>query len=293
MGARGSLRGNRAHIDEAPFRLWAADGNILYLSGTKRLWAYDAVRGGLHTVMTWPTSNDRNRHAGGMVASHNSADEPIMVFLNQDDVYFTKSPKTLDLDTVTNFGDDEAHYILTSNFFDGNLPMEIKELSKVAIQRDPGNANTEWTVQVSVDEGAWADVLVHSATGQVYASAELSGTSGYRFQYRVIYQTKTQRRDALRALMITMNTGEKVTEWRLMVDGTEMLNIDNEIVDPEAFLTSLEASMSSNAQVDFVDNYKGRQEVDSATSEKVKLMGIIVNKEDPDEAMIQVVLREA
>jgi hypothetical protein len=292
MGALGSLLGGRDALDETPFAILGSAGPLLYIGGHKRLWIYDAIRGGLHTAWSWGTELANGPYTA-MASVLDSAGAGAMIFLGADRIARIKATQNDNPDTVTNFGDDEAHYVLTSNFFDCGLPMETKELTKVAILREAGDGEQEYTIQISADGAAFADALVHSTSGEVYEEADLSGTTGIKFQYRVIYQTKDTNRNALEALLVTHTTGEIVEEIELVLDGSELLNVDNEVQDEEAFYDALVAIAGTATQINFVDNYKEQDQLsDTATTRKMKVVAVEIHKEKPGESTITVVLRE-
>lgn len=294
MGALGSILGNRDQVDETPYALLGSSGALLYIGGHKRLWVYDGIRGGLHTVWDWTTELAHGPYVA-MAWVQDSAGDSSMIFLGRDRIARTKTSQTNDPDTVAAFGDDEAHYILDSNFFDGGLPMEIKELTKVAILRDAASgANQEWTVQISADEGAYADALVHSTTGEVFSEADLTGTTGYQFRYRLIYQTKDTVRNALKALLVTFTTGEMIDEWDLVLDGDELIGPDNEVQDEEAFYDALVTISATKTLTTFSDNMQEQaQETDTATTVNVKVMAVEIAKDKAGESQVRVVLRDA
>lgn len=295
-GVLGSPLGNR-NADETPHNFLGSVGPYLYIGGQKRLWVYDGIRGGLHTAFEWATAATKGGYRAMAQVADSDGDRAFgFIGEGASATVFGRVHMGLadDPDTVTNFGDDETHYTLTSNFFDGGLPMEEKELTKVAILREAGDGDQEWTVQISADGGAFADALVHSTTGETYAEADLSGVRGRKFQYRVIYQTKDTKRTPLEALMVGFTTGEQITEWDLMLDGTEMLNIDNTVQDEEEFYDAMKALAAQGAIIDFVDNMQeqGRESGDGAAVE-VKVMAVEIVKSKPGESTVRVVLREA
>ncbi len=304
MGAIGSMQGGRAsgaksgdgEVNQSPFALLGTSGPYLYIAGQSQLWVYDAIRGGLHTVST--LSNMSSKGFWSAMAWHkDSTEHSIQMILGPDYIDTRRTTKHDDLDTVTDFGEGSV-YVLTSNYFDGGLPMELKELTSVSIQVDPPNSpGQRWEVLIAPDDGAFVSRLTHSTNGEVFATAALSGVSGYRFQYQIKFESKgstTGNRKALRAILVTFTTGEMITEWDLVLDGTEMLNIDNEIQDEAAFAASLRSIAGTETQITFVDNYLNqKQEVDSTTTEKVKVVAVEISKEKPGESQIHVRLREA
>ena len=294
LGALGSLLGGRAELDETPFALLGSDGPYLYIGGHKRLWVYDAIRGGLHTAFEWGTELANSPYVG-MAWVADSSGNTNMIFLGSDRIARQVTTKNDDPDTVAAFGDDEAHYILESNFFDGGMPMELKELTKISLLREKGDGDQEWTVQIAADEGAFADVLVHSATGEVYAEAALSGTTGRQFRYKLIYQTKDSNRFGLKALLATFNTGEMITEWDLMLDGTQFLNVDNIPQSEEAFYDAMVTLGDVSAITTLIDNMQEQDQEtsDGATATKVKVVAVEILKEKAGESAVHVILREA
>ncbi len=292
MGALGSVLGGRNELDESPFKLLRADGPYLYFSGDKRLWVYDAVRGGLHVAFEFPSVPGGGAWSD-MAQVENSTGEILNIYTRRDRYALQKISKVNDPDTVTNFGDDETHYVLESNFFDGNLPMELKELTKVKLMFDKLDGDQEWTLQISADEGAFADVLVTSTAG-VVAEASLSGTIGYQFRFKLIYQTKDTNRFGLKGVLVTFTTGEMVTEWDMLLDGSELLNVDNKLQDEGVFYTAMNTLAGTEAVTTLVDNVTQQEQnvSDGATAEKVKVVAIEIVKDKPGESVVRVVLRE-
>jgi hypothetical protein len=292
LGALGSPLGGRDALDETPFALLGSQGSLLYIGGHKRLWIYDAVRGGLHTAWSWTTEIGNGPYAA-MANVLNSSGEGCMIFLGADRIARIKNQQYDNPDTVTSFGDDETHYTLTSNFFDCGLPMESKELTKVAILREAGDGQQEYTIQISADGAAFADALTHSTSGEVFEEASLSGTTGIKFQYKVIYQTQDTNRNALEALLISHTTGIMVEEVELMLDGTELLNTDNEVQDPETFRDAMLVIAQTETQINFVDNYQEQGRLtDTTSTAKMKVVACEIVKDSPGESRIHVVLRE-
>lgn len=293
IGALGSVLGNRVQMDETPYALIGADREKVYLGGGKRLWVFDAIRGGLHTAWLWETA----QHDGGykaMARNQDSAGDEILLFLAKDRINRVKTGDTDNPDIVTAFGDDETHYTLESNFFDGGLPMERKEITEVSILRDKDDGGSEWTVQISADDGAFTDALVSAGTS-VFDRAALSGTLGYQFRYKLIYQTKDTARSALRSVLVTMATGDMVTEWDLVLDGSELLNMDNKRQDPKDFADALITIGNDSSIVDFVDNYRDHKRTadPDVAGVNVKVVAVEVIKDTPGESQIRVLLRES
>jgi hypothetical protein len=297
LGVLGSPLGGRSALDETPYALLGSQGNLLYLGGHKRLWIYDAVRGGLHTAWTWGTELANGAYVA-MANVLDSAGVGALIFLGSDRIARTKVERVADPDLVTNFGDDETHYTLESNYFDGGVPLENKRLNKVEILFDPATANQLFTIQVSVDDGAFADTTINDA-------ADYNMTGGYAigwvnaigrlFRYKIIYETKTAVKSAIRAIMVSFNTGEMVREWTLQLDGASLLNIQNELIDEADFTSNMSTIGRDSDVMVLVDNYNTTKSVDYTAAAKqvtVKVMEVSISKEKPSEPVVQVVLRE-
>jgi hypothetical protein len=292
MGSLGSLLGGRTALDETPYAILGSDGALLYIGGQKRLWIWDAVRGGLHTAWTWDTELSDGAYVT-MANVLDNASVGAQIFFGKDRIARIKNDLANNPDTVTNFGDDETFYTLESNYFDFGLPMESKELSKVAIIRTAAGGSQEYTVQISADDAAFADIITHSTTSEVYEEAALSGTSGIKFRYKIIYQTKNTVRNALEALLISANAGENVQEIEMVLDGSELLNVDNTLQDEEAFYDALVAVAGTETQINFSNNMKEQGRLtDTATTVKMKVIACEIMKTKAGESAIRVVLRE-
>ncbi len=293
MGALGSVLGGRLEVDESPFKLLRAEGPFLYFSGDKRLWVYDAVRGGFHIAFEFPTVPGGGLWSD-MAQVENSTGEILHIYTRRDRYALQKISKVADPDTVTNFGDDPTHYTLQSNVFDGNLPMELKELSKVAILHDTHEGNQEWIVQISPDDNTTFTTRLTASASGVFAEAELSGVTGYQFRYKLIYQTKDASRIGLKAVLVTFTTGEMIAEWDMLLDGGELLNVDNKLQDEAAFYTSMSTLAAIDGVTTLIDNVTRQEQnvSDGATAEKVKVVGVEIVKDKPGESIVRVVLRE-
>lgn len=292
MGSLGAILGNRDEVDELPFRFLGATGPVVWMAGSKRLWAYDAIRGGLHSVWEWPTAGmdhlDNFLMFRAFIVGSGSGQHFVYTGTTVTKVDGGDSP-----DTVVAFGDDEDHYTLESNFFDGNVPMEEKVITRVAIFRDKDDGGSEWTVQISADDAAFVDVLEDSGTS-VFAEADVSGITGYQFRYKVIYQTKDTERSALRAILVEMTTGDMVTEWDLILDGSQLRNMENKIQNPKTFADNMVLLGDNNDIITLIDNYQehSRSESTGATGTSVKVMAVEVMKDTPGESAVRVLLRE-
>jgi hypothetical protein len=304
MNVLGSVLGDADQIDELPFKFIHQSGVYLFMAGAKRIWVYDGARGGIHAMTTFNTEVTNSTLAMQMFSVYAGGGDSWVVRVQGivgggadelQSVLRIRKTSGDDPYTVTAFGDDETKYTLESNYFDFNLPFENKELSKIEIEHEAidSGGNQEWTVQISVDDGAFTDRLVNSEANSTYKSVDLSGISGRRFRYKLIYQTKNTERVPLRGLLVSATSGESVAEYELLLDGEELLNVDNEIQDEKAFYDALSTIAATGTQVDFVDNMKSQDaDVDSTDTVKVKVQGVEITKGKPGESAILVILRE-
>lgn len=290
MGALGSVIGDRT-MDETPFKLLATRGPYLYIGGHKRLWLYDGIRGGLHSVHAWETELTHGPYVA-MAEVLDSDSDSATIFLGRDRITRQKMGWTDDPDTVTNFGDDEVHYTIESNYFDFGFPMESKEINRIELLREAGTT-AEWEVWIDADDDGFTSYLADSS-GNSYQGGSGLAISGRKFRYKLVYQTKDTSRDAFEALLLTATVGLLVNEWELLLDGSELLNVDNKIQDPEAFLDALHTSMSDETAIVFRDNFtEQEQELDDTgvLTTNVKVQDAEIIKNTPGESLIRVVLR--
>lgn len=295
MGALGSVLGGRLVLDETPYALIGADGAQLFIGGHKRLWIYDGIAGGLHTPWAWGTELAHGPYVA-MAFVLDSAGVSSMIFIGKDRIARIKTEQNLDPDIVTAFGDDETHYTVESNYFDLGLPMEIKEITKVAVSVDAAATSSaqEWTVQISTDDVAFADVLTHSATAQYGEGSVAAGVHrGRLFRYRLIYQTKVAVKRAFRALLVTANAGQMVREWDFIIDGSSLKNLENKPLRPAAFAELMRATSAKEEAITAVINYQDNDpSANTGETVTVKVMFCEIVKDKPDEAKIHLTLRE-
>ena len=278
--------------DESAWAIMGAEGDELFIGGHRRIWVYDAAGGGIHPKL-WIGAISPNGPFRQMAHALNSSGEPVRVFYGASRrVVVQKAEQFDDPDTVTNFGDDLTNYLLDSTYFDFGLPGESKTLSSVLVESEALDTNQTYTVQVSVDDGAWTTVQTHTNASVTETDLTASSLTGRRFRYRVIYQTKDTTRAALRAVIFKALTGEMVPVWDLILDGSELRSVQNQPQDPEAVYDSLELSAQKTTPVTLVDNYRSERANDTSTH-TVKIASLSIEKESRSEAMISVSLMGA
>lgn len=272
---------SRERPAELPANFLGSDGDYLYIGSDKRIWVYDGARGGIH-----PYLNLADQSAGvyqGMApAILTSGAQALMVKRGTGTTYFKTYAQ--DPTLVTNFGDDLTTYVLESNYIDFGLPFENKTLMAVDLFTESLNANQQFTIQIEVDDGAWATIATHS--NAYYSSTDLSSGSytGRRFRYRIIYESKTAVIAGLRAIQLSAAQGLMVPTYELVLDGSEIRNVENKVVDPEKVADNLEVSAVKEIPVTFIDNFRSQRVSDTAT-ETVTITGVEFLKGDPNEAL--------
>lgn len=295
LGALGSILGGRQALDETPYALLGSDGAQLFIGGHKRLWVYDAINGGLHTAFTWGTELANGAYVA-MAFVLDSGSVSSNIFLGRDRLARVKTEQNTDPDLVTSFGDDETHYTLESNYFDLGFPMESKDLTKVSVLVDAASTASaqEWTVQISTDDGAFADVITHSGTAQKAESSITAGTHrGTLFRAKLIYQTKLAMKRAFRALLITGSTGEQVREWDLILEGESMKNVGNAPFRPSTFVSSMRTVAAKEENIVVAFAYQDKETATSINETvTVKVQSVEILKSSADEGAIHFVIRE-
>lgn len=258
--------------DESVYRFLGVNGARLYIGGTSRIWVYDAVRGGLH-----PLLDDDQSAAGGTWGSmaNTLATDEVLQFFHDD------SPG-LRLPLIDEGGNTMTHS-LDSNYFDGNIPAEVKTVYAVTLMTDGMKSGETWTVSLSTDDGAFGSVATFtSADANTTRKAFSSTKQGYRFRYRLAY-TATSDISApshVKGIVFHMLQGEFVTQWTLLLDGREAQNVEGQVVRPADIQSNLETLGAEDDSFTYVDEYQGD---DNASTHTVKLQGLQISKRTPNE----------
>lgn len=288
-GLNGMGRPLDAGADESPLQILGSEGDQLYIGGQKRIWVYHAARGGIHPVYAdaGPADNGVWRQ---MARTFNSSGEGIKLFLGATrDLMQIKDKNYADPDTVTNFGDDLTFYTFESAYFDFNLPVETKQITEVELETDTLTANQKYYVYISVDDGAWGLIASHTSTdvGTTYITS--TTYAGRKFRYKIVYETKDATNAKVRAITFKANTGEMVPVWDLILSGDEIVNVENEVIDPESVYDALETTAQKYQSVTFIDNFRSK-EADDTTTHDVKIMNLEFFKQWSGESEIHLTL---
>lgn len=292
LGTIGVLLGE--DTDEMPFKLLGAAGPILYIGGSKRLWVYDAVRGGLHTAYDFATATGKNhRHAFAKVLDSNG-DQNIMVWSTDQRLWrMPVDPATTNVTAVTTLGDDLSTYVLESNYFDFGIPMEDKTITGVHTLTDVIGGGAQWQVYLATDDAAFSLVASHTNQDDGHSLTSMTtAATGKRFRYKVVYNSTSATDDTpLRALMFEASSGRAISQWALTLDGTVFENVEGSPVRPEYVYDNLETLAQTQTPVTFTDRFRSERREDS-TAYMVEVQDVQINKDQSGEAYIDVLLEE-
>jgi hypothetical protein len=85
-----------------------------------------------------------------------------------------------------------------------------------------------------------------------------------------------------------------ITEWDVTLDGSELLNVDNEPQNEETFYDAMLTLADTQAITTLVDNMQEQEQLtDTGTSTNVKIQAVEIVKEKPGESAVRVVARSA
>ncbi len=247
-------------------RFLGALGNTLYIGGFERIWAYDAVRGGLH-----PLINDSQSAVfgswGSMAVTQNAAGDEVLQFFH-DDSMGLRLPRT---DVA---GATDTHQ-LDSVYFDGNLPGELKTMYAVTLMTDGLQANETWTVSIAADDASFSSVAVYDTDADKTVRKEFSSVvTGHRFRYRLAYtcSSDVSTPSVVKGLIFWMLAGEVVTQWRFRLDLTETLNLKNKKVPLATQWTNLETLGALTTLVTLIDNYRSPENAQTTHDTRVQVV---------------------
>ena len=269
--------------DEAPYRLLANDRAKMYIGGNKSVWVYDAVRGGIHKWM----ENTYAAAAGGtfmsMVFTTSSAGDEVQQFSHYGSATVIQQPTKAE-------GGGSTTHSLESNYFDFNIPAESKTITHVTLMTDGVGAGETWTISLETDDSAFASVATATSTTANTAKQRLSTVkTGFRFRYKLVWTgSDIASPSKVKGIVFHALQGEMVTQWVLSVDGTEFLNVENQVVRPDDVLTYLETIAGTATVVAFVDEYRT-----ASSSHNVKVESVTVERSAPQEIdSAQIILTE-
>ena len=276
LGSVGSPNGNSP--DEFVFKMLTTSANEIYIGGSSNVWVYDAVRGGIHTVHSESLSD--GHYSSAIVSSSG-------VHLFHGGTTAGLTHVTLPYSSTTTTGNTST---LQSSYFDFALPGEEKYITEVTLMLTTLTSGETWTVELECDDGSWT--TVGSVTSGGTQTINLSTPkSGYRFRYKVSYSktSATIVPSKLKGIIFRAMSGRMVPFWQMMIDGTEAFNVENGVVRPDDVFDHLKSLRTDKSSFTFIDGYESIDRSDS-TSYTVRLDGLSIVKEEPKEAVIEVLL---
>lgn len=283
LGSIGSPLGGETP-DEAPYKFAGTFGANVYIGGQKRVWVYDAIRGGLHPLFTHFQSGQFGACVGRAYQTTDASGNRVVRFFDSQMNYFD-----MEIDTGTD--NDSQTRQLESNYFDFNIPAEKKTLSHITLMTDGVQSGETWTVTISVDDAAFATgTSVTSADANTVKKRITSPLTGFRFRYKVAYATTgaVASPSRLKGIVFHAIEGEMVTRWRLDIDGREFRNVENQVVAPEDVLADFETVAGTATIGTFVDEFRK-----TSSTHNVKVDSVSIARSSLQELdSIQVVVTE-
>jgi hypothetical protein len=276
VGVIGAARGNEP--DEMVFKFLMSDQEKLFIGGTTRVWAYDAVRGGVHPMFD-VSQTEGHFHSGfttglGWTFGHGGD-------AGTGDLYrlpYTGSPNAT------------PGYFLESNFFNFSLPGELKTIVEATLMTDGIKPFETWKLYLGTDNGnetleaTWDNTDANTATKAVEKL-------GVRFDYRIEYDASQSvaTPSKLKGIVLRAISGRLTPYWKLLIDGSEIGNFQNKVQRPQDVFDFFKTLRDNNNVVTFVDQYEGNDRGETATY-KVKVQSVSIKKEAPKDSTVEIVL---
>lgn len=273
---------------ESPYTFPFSKGAVQYISSHDKLWAYDAIRGGVHQVHQFST--DVVGGLWGGFEDEDSAGDLTTVFVGLNQYHQQKGRYSADPKTGSWAA---GSYTLESNYFDFGVPLETKTLRSVHTLFEAGSANETYYIDVEADDaGSWTTVATITCdNGGSVVDTDLTGNAitGNRFRYRIRLQVDSgTNMPEFRGLEFKAVTGEKRSTWTLTLDGTEITNVANVKQRPQDVYDQLVATAEKDGIVSFTDNFGKIEEDGTAIDVRVDQALLLQNTEG--ESIIQVQL---
>ncbi len=277
IGVVGSARGNEP--DEMVFKFLMADQEKLFIGGTTRVWAYDAVRGGVHPMFdsgfTHGHFNSGFTWWQGYAFEHGG-------ITGQGNLWTWYTQQDVKVGT----------YDMESNYFNFSLPGETKTIVEVTLMTDGIQADETWNVYLSADDEA--ETLAASwtiADANTSTKALATPKVGVRFSYRIEYVTTENQNfpSKVKGVILRAISGRMVPYWKLLIDGSVINNFQNEMQRPQDVFDFFKVLRDNSSVVTFVDQYEGYDRAET-TSYSVKVQGVSIKKAGPKDSQVEVVL---
>ena len=276
VGVVGAARGNEP--DEMVFKFLMSDQEKMFIGGTTRVWAYDAVRGGIHPM--FDVSQAEGHFHSGITAA--------------DGWTFAHGGNSGsgDLYDMPYSGATAATpgYSLDSNYFNFSLPGETKTVVEATLMTDGIQTNETWKLYLTADDGA--STLVQSWTSvDDNTSTKVAVKQGVRFDYTLEYDASgaVSAPSKLKGIVMRAISGRMVPYWKLLIDGSAINNFQNKMQRPQDVFDFFVTLRDNTDVVTFVDQYEGYDR-DETTSYSVKVHGVSIKKGTPEDSQVEVIL---
>lgn len=288
------------NLDETVASILGSAGELLFLGGRRRIWIYDAVRGGLHPWITLTTAGNHGvLHS--MATYQDSANDLAYLWGGVASTsgagkwrYVTQKAHNAGLYPQADGGEI---YELESVLFDFQLPAERKRIVSWTLDLDQVGSEGQWKLYISVDDGAWNLVSTITAASNPIetdlTAVDDANVTGYRFQYKLAYEALdagTPRQPVVRGVSIEAVAGRMVPVYFFNVDLGESV-IENQVLDPTTQYNALEA-LASSADDQAMTVLFGESN-DTLISETVKVENVEVVTTNENELRAQVLVRRA
>ena len=276
VGVIGAARGNEP--DEMVFKFLMSDQEKLFIGGTTRVWAYDAVRGGVHSMFDVGMSEGHFTSAfttaAGWTFAHGGAAGDSTVYY----MPYAGSPP------------GAPGYFLESNYFNFSLPGEAKTIVEATLMTDGIQPFESWRLYLGTDNGNESLVATWS-TGDPNTSTKAVIKEGVRFDYRIEYDASQSvfSPSKLKGIVLRAISGRMVPYWKLLIDGSEISNFQNNVQRPQDVFDFFKALRDNSDVVNFVDQYEGHDRAQTE-SYSVKVQAVSIKKGNPKDSTVEVIL---
>lgn len=284
LGSIGSPDGDNP--SDFPFKMMFSYNSAVFVGGTEHIYAYDTIRGGMHTYYQNFALGDAHYHSGIV------AKDGLHVANGGDD----GRQALTHIDTTGVVGSGGGVHAIESSHFDFSLPGEEKYITEITVMLDDIQEDETWRIYLTPDEEdtVWssASLVATITSGGTQKITLPTPVGGYRFRYKVSQSNVSLTGIApsrMQGIIFSAISGEMVPYWQLMIDGSEARNVENEIVRPEDVFDNLLTLRDNLEQVTFIDNYESDDRSDS-TSHDVRVHSVTITKEEPKESVAQVTL---
>jgi len=295
IGSLGSPLGG-TNVDETPVWLLGAVDDIFYIGGNKRIWQYDARTGAMHPLR-YESATYTNGGGGwwAMAPVKTSTDSGILFQYGTTYATVAGSVEQIVQETVDSYNDNGESNYITSNWFDFDLPMEEKSITEVYYDISDVRSGSTIAIQLSTDGGAFSTVATLTSSSDNTARVSITPVTGFKFQYKLVFSddsvTTAPEPTRLYALGFTASAGEMVKVMQFTINGWESVNVENNVQIPKDIYDNLVALRDNGSAVS-VTHYMVSDEADDSSTGTYKVQSVTIRKDDPAEALIEVVLME-